>query len=137
MWFDPAQLLKNAHRPLATSATLRLCQPDKAESAPKVAGIAKVAAIQELKNDKTRIIEPTLEPGLWFDDLLALDDVVDHGAGYKQPEWPVIVRCADCGHAQKTDHAVLIHCGAGREAPGACGMWWGLDMHSCASFTAR
>jgi hypothetical protein len=45
------------------------------------------------------------------------------------------VRCADCWHRQATSHPVLTECGAGRQAPGACWMWWSLDRHDCAEFT--
>jgi hypothetical protein len=47
------------------------------------------------------------------------------------------VRCADCRHQEPTAHPALIRCGAGRQAPGACGMWWGADLHDCERFIKR
>lgn len=47
---------------------------------------------------------------------------------------PAKVTCASCRHAQPTSHPVLVNCGAGRMAPGACGLWWGTDLHECTDF---
>jgi len=54
--------------------------------------------------------------------------------GLLPPGEPMPVRCADCQHQRPTQHPVLIECGAGRQAPGACGMWWSLDQHHCTQF---
>jgi hypothetical protein len=44
------------------------------------------------------------------------------------------VRCCDCGNQEPTDHPALVRCGAGRAAPGACGLWWKTDRHACPLF---
>jgi hypothetical protein len=47
------------------------------------------------------------------------------------------IRCCDCAHQEPTDHPALVRCGAGRAAPGACGLWWATDRHTCPLFAAR
>jgi hypothetical protein len=44
------------------------------------------------------------------------------------------VTCRDCANQEPTDHPALIRCGAGQPAPGACGMWWATDRHTCLLF---
>jgi hypothetical protein len=46
------------------------------------------------------------------------------------------VRCADCKRKVSTEHPVLTLCGAGIQAPGACGMWWSTAAHVCSDFEA-
>ncbi|MDD2768713.1 MAG: hypothetical protein PHT19_08260 [Methylococcus sp.] len=40
-------------------------------------------------------------------------------------------RCADCRHAQPTQHDALVRCGAGREDYPNCGAWWRDDPKPC------
>jgi hypothetical protein len=47
------------------------------------------------------------------------------------------VTCRDCINQEPTDHPALVRCGAGRAAPGACGLWWKTDRHTCPLFAAR
>jgi hypothetical protein len=44
------------------------------------------------------------------------------------------VRCCDCRHQEPTGHPALIRCGAGRQALGACGLWWNTDRRQCSQF---
>jgi hypothetical protein len=44
------------------------------------------------------------------------------------------ITCRDCTNQEPTDHPALIRCGAGQPAPGACGMWWATDRHTCLLF---
>lgn len=46
------------------------------------------------------------------------------------------IRCADCRHREPTQHAALVRCKAGREAPATCGLWWALDRRNCPAFAA-
>ncbi|QXP89109.1 hypothetical protein [Methylococcus capsulatus] len=51
------------------------------------------------------------------------------GATWWQLDQPK--RCADCRHAQPTQHTALVTCGAGREDYPACGAFWDSDPKPC------
>jgi hypothetical protein len=44
-------------------------------------------------------------------------------------------RCADCGHAEPTEHNGLIRCGAGREDYPLAGAFWMDDAKVCVAWT--
>ncbi len=50
-----------------------------------------------------------------------------------RPRNEVMIRCADCQHAERTHHPVIVRCGVGHQAPGVTG-WWSLDQHECSDF---
>jgi hypothetical protein len=70
----------------------------------------------------------TLRPDGGHDLPWSLPRNADSVTRYENPD---PVRCGDCRHAETTDHPALIRCGAGVQAPGACGLWWNTDWHEC------